>query len=179
MYSAQETHMLRSLSRPGILLIVSTFALPALGFAEHSHERFQMNRDIRVEQNDKTGDLTCLNCSVYIRGEVAGDIFTLNGRVVLEQGAQVSGDVATLIGDVRLDDGAKIAGDVAAIGGNVRRSPQATIAGDVSSMGGAGWVILAFAVPLLVVAGLIALVVWLIRRAHRPQPFPASPAQRV
>jgi hypothetical protein len=110
---------------------------------------------------------------------VAGDIFTLNGRVVLEQGAQVSGDVATLIGDVRLDDGAKIAGDVAAIGGNVRRSPQATIAGDVSSMGGAGWVILAFAVPLLVVAGLIALVVWLIRRAHRPQPFPASPAQRV
>src|SRR5947207_12255794 len=138
--------MPRSLSRLGILLIVSTFALPALGFAEHSHERFQMNRDIRVEQNDKTGDLTCLNCSVYIRGEVAGDIFTLNGRVVLEQGAQVSGDVATLIGDVRLDDGAKIAGDVAAIGGNVRRSPQATIAGDVSGMGGAGWVILAFAV---------------------------------
>ncbi len=45
-------------------------------------------------------------------------------------------------------------------------------------MGGAGWVILAFAVPLLVVAGLIALVVWLIRRAHRPQPFPASPVQR-
>ncbi len=65
--------MPRSLSRLGILLIVSTFALPALGFAEHSHERFQMNRDIRVEQNDKTGDLTCLNCSVYIRGEVAGD----------------------------------------------------------------------------------------------------------
>jgi len=171
--------MLRSLSHLVILLMTSAIALPALGFAERSHERFQMNRDIRVEQNDKTGDLTCLNCSVYIRGEVAGDIFTLNGRVVLEQGAQVSGDVATLIGDVRLDDGAKIAGDVAAIGGNVRRSPQATIAGDVSSMGGAGWVILAFAVPLLVVAGLIALVVWLIRRAHRPQPFPASPAQRV
>ena len=171
--------MLRSLSRLAILLIVPSIALPALGFAEHSHERFQMNRDIRVEQNDKTGDLTCLNCSVYIRGEVAGDIFTLNGRVVLEQGAQVSGDVATLIGDVRLDDGAKIAGDVAAIGGTVRRSPQATIAGDVSSMGGAGWVILAFAVPLLLVAGLIALVVWLLRRARSPQPFPASPVQRV
>src|SRR5207302_1479722 len=117
--------MPRSLSRLGILLIVSTFALPALGFAEHSHERFQMNRD------------------------------------------------------VRLDDGAKIAGDVAAIGGTVRRSPQATIAGDVSSMGGAGWVILAFAVPLLLVAGLIALVVWLLRRARSPQPFPASPVQRV
>src|SRR5207244_2869057 len=87
-----------------------------------------------------------------------------------------SGDVATLIGDVRLDDGAKIAGDVAAIGGNVRRSPQATIAGDVSSMGGAGWVILAFAVPLLVVAGLIALGVWLIRRADRPQPVPPRDA---
>src|SRR3989442_11918296 len=138
MYSAQETHMPRSLSRLGILLIVSTFALPALGFAEHSHERFQMNRDIRVEQNDKTGDLTCLNCSVYIRGEVAGDIFTLNGRVVLEQGAQVSGDVATLIGEVRLDDGAKIAGDVAAIGGEVGPSPQTANARGANCTGGGG-----------------------------------------
>jgi len=66
--------MLRSLSHLVILLMTSAIALPALGFAERSHERFQMNRDIRVEQNDKTGDLTCLNCSVYIRGEVAGDI---------------------------------------------------------------------------------------------------------
>src|SRR5437879_13588279 len=167
--------MLRSLSRLAILLIVPSIALPALGFAEHTHERFQMNRDIHVEQNDKTGDLTCLNCSVYIRGEVAGDIFTLNGRVVLEQGAQVSGDVSTLIGDVRLDDGAKIAGDVAAIGGNVRRSPQATITGDVSSMGGAGWVILRLEWPLLVVAGLMALWGGLFGRPPRPSPFPAHP----
>src|SRR3989440_3480823 len=140
--------MLRSLSHLVILLMTSAIALPALGFAERSHERFQMNRDIRVEQNDKTGDLTCLNCSVYIRGEVAGDIFTLNGRVVLEQGAQVSGDVATLIGDVRLDDGAKIAGDVAAIGGNVRRRPPATNAGGVNSLGGGGGVVLAVVVAL-------------------------------
>jgi cytoskeletal protein CcmA (bactofilin family) len=162
-----------------VFVAVLSNALPTLAFAESSHERFQMNRDIRVEQNDKTGDLTCLNCSVYIRGEVAGDIFALNGRVVVEQGAQVSGDVATLLGDVRLDDGAKIAGDVAAIGGTVRRSPQATIAGDVSSMAGAGWVILAFLVPLLVVAGFVALIVWLIRRARRPPPLTASPVQRV
>src|SRR5256885_11921876 len=146
--------MPRFLSCLVILLMISAIALPALGFTEHSRERFQMNRDIRVEQNDKTGDLTCLNCSVYIRGEVAGDIFTLNGRVVLEQGAQVSGDVATLIGDVRLDDGAKIAGDVAAIGGNVGRRPPATIAGGGRSMGGAGWVVLAVSVALLVVGGL-------------------------
>src|SRR5437660_11653214 len=105
--------MLRSLSRLVILLMASTIALPALGFAEHTRERFQMNRDIRVEQNDKTGDLTCLNCSVYIRGEVAGDIFTLNGRAVLAQGGQVSGEVATLSGDFPLAGGAKIAGSVA------------------------------------------------------------------
>jgi len=63
--------MLRSLSHLVILLMTSAIALPALGFAERSHERFQMNRDIHVEQNDKTGDLTCLNCSVYIRGSVS------------------------------------------------------------------------------------------------------------
>jgi hypothetical protein len=166
--------MPRSLSRLVILLMTSAIALSALGFAERSHERFQMNRDIRVEQNDKTGDVTCLHCSVYIRGEVAGDIFVMNGRVVVEQGAQVSGDVATLIGDVRLDDGSKIGGDVAAIGGSVRRSPQATIAGDVSSMAGGGWILLAFLVPLLVLIGFIALIVWLIRRIGRRDPVPGA-----
>src|SRR2546430_10579560 len=130
--------MLRSLSHLVILLMTSAIALPALGFADHSNERFQMNRDIRVEKTDKTGYLTCLNCSVYIRGEVAGDIFTLNGRVVLEQGAQVSGDVATLIGDVRLDDGAKIAGDVAAIGGDLRPRPPTTVSRGASTHGAAG-----------------------------------------
>src|SRR5256885_2749371 len=169
--------MPRFLSCLVILLMISAIALPALGFAEHSRERFQMNRDIRVEQNDKTGDLTCLNCSVYIRGEVAGDIFTLNGRVVLEQGAQVSGDVATLIGDVRLDDGAKIAGDVAAIGGKVRRRPPATNAGGGRSLGGAGWGVLAFAVPFLVGGGLLAPAGWVICRAPRPHPLSAPPAQ--
>src|SRR2546427_2449292 len=167
--------MLRSLSCLVILLMISAIALPALGFAERSHERFQMNRDIRVEQNDKTGDLTCLNCSVYIRGEVAGDIFTLNGRVVLEQGAQVSGDVATLIGDVRLDDGAKIAGDVAAIGGKVRRRTQNTIARGVSSLGGGGRGILAVLWPIRGGAGISSLVVGVVRRALRTHACPAPP----
>src|SRR3989475_5090327 len=157
--------MLRSLSCLVILLMISAIALPALGFAERSHERFQKNRDIRVEQNDKAGDLTCLNCSVYIRGEVAGDIFTLNGRVVLEQGAQVSGDVATLIGDVRLDDGAKIAGDVAAIGGNWRRSPPPRNAGGVNPLGGGGRGVLGVALPLVVVAGITRLTLWPLLRS--------------
>lgn len=166
--------MPRSLCHLATLLLASAIALPALGFADLKPERFQMNRDIRVEQNDKTGDLTCLNCSVYIRGQVAGDIFALNGRVVVEEGAQVSGDIATLIGDVRLDDGSKIGGDVAAIGGRVRRSPQATIAGDVSSMAGGGWILLAFLVPLLVLIGFIVLIVWLIRRIRRPDQVPGT-----
>jgi hypothetical protein len=165
--------MPRFLSRLVVLLAAITLA-PALAFAERSHERFQFNRDIHVEQNDKTGDVTCLNCSVYIRGEVAGDVFAMNGRVVVEQGAQVSGDVATLIGDVRLDEGSKIGGDVAAIGGIVRRNPEATIAGDVSSMAGGGWVLLAFLVPLVVLIGFIVLIVWLIRRIRRPDQVPGA-----
>jgi hypothetical protein len=164
-------------SRLVVLLAAFIAAVPALSFAEHNPERFQMNRDIRVEPNDKTGDVTCLNCSVYIRGEVAGDIFAMNGKVVVEPGAQVTGDIATLIGDVRLDDGAKIGGDVAAIGGSVRRSPQATVAGDVNAMAGGGWVLLALLVPLLVLIGFIALIIWLIRRIRRPDPLPGT-AQR-
>lgn len=165
------------LSYRAVVLLVA-LTLPLSGIAQSSHERFQFNRDIHVEQNDKTGDVTCINCSAYIRGEVAGDLFVMNGRVVLEQGAQVTGDIATLIGDVRLDDGAKIGGDVAAIGGTVHRSPQATIVGDVTSMAGGGWVLLALLVPLLVLIGFVALIVWLIRRIRKPDPVPGA-MQRV
>jgi hypothetical protein len=124
------------LSRLGLAALVFLLGLSGLVMAEDNPSRAQTNRDIRVEPGQKVGDLSCINCSIYIRGEVAGDVFALHGNVVIDGGASVAGDIATLFGNIRVANGGSVAGDVAAIGGAVRRQPQAAIAGDVTSLEG-------------------------------------------
>jgi cytoskeletal protein CcmA (bactofilin family) len=136
-------------------------------------DRLQFNHDIFVDPGQDSGDLTCVNCSVFVRGQVAGDVTAIHGNVVVEQGSQVAGDVTVVLGDLRLQSAAQVAGDVTTVGGTVRREPQATIAGDVTSLAGVGWVILVFLLPLAFVGGMIALIVWLIARIPKPTPVRA------
>jgi hypothetical protein len=166
----EEKLMLRSLSAP--LVICIAFLLGASATALASPEQFQMGHDIHVAADQKTGDLTCLNCSIYVHGEVTGDAFALNGDIILETGGQIAGDITTLHGDARLADGSKLAGDVTSIGGTVRKQPSAQIGGDVSSMGGSGWVFLIFLVPVAILGGIIALVVWLVQRSRHNAGIP-------
>lgn len=152
---------------PGPQILCFAFLLAASATAIASPEQTQMGHDIHVAADQKTGDLTCLNCSIYIRGEVAGDAFALNGDVVLETGAKIAGDITTLHGDARIADGSQVAGDVTSIGGTVRKQPAAAIAGDVSSMSGSGWLLLIFLVPIAILGAIIALVVWLVQRSRQ------------
>ena len=153
--------------------------LPSAVFAAKSNaDRFQVNHDIRIQPGDEVGDVTCINCSVYVRGHVSGDVTTIHGNVVAEQGAAVAGDVTVIGGEALIDNGTQIAGDLTAIGGNVRRAPQATVAGDVTSMGGGGWVFLIFLLPFAFLGGIIALIIWLIQRSRRPVPVPAYTLRR-
>src|SRR5580692_8876991 len=135
-----------------LLSVIALLAAPALG--QKGSDRLQFNHDIFVEPGQKSADLTCINCSVFVRGDVAGDVTAIHGNVVVEQGARVAGDVVT-------------------IGGTVRREPQASVAGDVTSLEGVGWAILIFLLPLALVGGTIALIVWLIARTRKPAPIPA------
>lgn len=157
---------------PITLVLAFAFLLSVSATAMAEPEQFQMGHDIHVAADQRTGDLTCLNCSIYIRGEVAGDAFAWNGDVVLETGAKLAGDITTLHGDARLADGAQVGGDVTSIGGAVRRQPEATISGDVSSMSGGGWVFLIFLVPIAILGALIALIVWLIQRSRQSAAIP-------
>lgn len=144
--------------------------LPALA---QDRDRFQTNRDIRIEEGESARDLTCLNCSIYIRGEVTGDIAALHGNVVLAEGAKVRGDIASILGDVRLEENASVGGDVAAVAGQVKRQPHSEVHGDVASLGGGGWMTLIFVIPLMVLGAIIALIVWLVQRSRRPSPVTA------
>jgi hypothetical protein len=147
--------------------------------AQANADRFQINHDIRIEPRDKVGDVTCLNCSIYVRGQVSGDVTTINGNVVAEQGAAIAGDVTTILGNARVENGTQVAGDLVAIGGTVRRDPQATVAGDVTSMGeGGGWIFLIFLLPFAFLGGIVALIIWLIRRSRQPAPVPTYTLRR-
>jgi hypothetical protein len=72
------------------------------------------------------------------------------------------------LGDVRVDKGTKVAGDLTAVGGKVSRQPEATVAGDVTSLEGQAWFWLILGFPILLVAGIVTLIVWLVQRSRTP-----------
>ncbi len=141
--------------------------------AKSRPDRTQFNRDIRVESGEKTGDVTCFNCSIYIRGEVSGDATAFHGRIVVETGASVAGDATAFLGDVRVEPGSRLAGDVTVFGGSLHRDTGAAVAGDVTSFENKVWVFLILLIPLVFVGLIIALIVWLVERSRRSVPVAA------
>ena len=154
-----------------MLLAAVGALLSAPAVAQQNSDQVHIGRDIYVQPRDKAGDLVCVGCSIYIRGQVAGDAVAVGGSVVLEPGAQVAGGVTTVVGDIRLQTGTQIAGDVAAVAGMVKRDPQSKIAGDVTSLGGAGWMLLILVAPLMLCGGFVVLIIWLFQRRR-----PVAPA---
>ena len=154
--------------RNAVLLLAAVGVLFSVAaVAQQSSDQVHIGRAIYVQPQDKAGDLVCVACSIYIRGQVTGDAVAVGGSVVLEQGAQIAGGVTTVVGDVRLQTGTHIAGDVVAVAGMVRREPESQIAGDVTSLGGAGWMLLILGAPLVLLGAFVTLIIWLFQR-RRP-----------
>ncbi|HEY1272522.1 MAG TPA: polymer-forming cytoskeletal protein [Terriglobales bacterium] len=152
-----------------LILLLSSF-----GFARGDSELTQFGHDIRVEPGQKAGDVTCVDCSVHIRGQVTGDVTTIHGNIVVESGAAVSGDVTSVWGNVRTENGAQVAGDLTAVAGMALRQPQSSVAGDVTSLEGVKWLFAIILPPLLLVGLVVALVIWAVRRSRRPLPVAAG-----
>jgi len=150
------------------LLIICILLAAPFALAGDSREYTQFGHSIYIGPDQKTGDVTCFFCSVRVRGQVGGDITTFGGNVTIEDDASVGGDVTTFGGTVRLGPATKIGGELTVMGGTLMRDPKAQIGGDVTTFSGQGWLLLIFGLPLLVFAGIIALLVWLIQRRQRP-----------
>jgi hypothetical protein len=157
----------------GILVIAMVALFSSSALAERNGDKVQIGRDIVVQSGEKAGDVVCVACSIRVRGQTAGDVVAVAGSVTLEGGAQVGQGVTVVLGNARLQNGTQIAGDVTVVGGTLRRDPQAMIAGDVTSMEGTAWMLLILLVPLLLLGGIVALIVWLVQRNRRPTPVPA------
>lgn len=164
-----------SCSRLSLFLILGALTVSIPAFADGSHERTQFGHDIVVSSTDKATEVTCFGCSIRIRGQVASDVTAFGGSVVIEENGQVGGDTTVFGGDLRLDNGAEVR-DVTVFGGKVHRDPGATVTGDVTTFAGGAalWLFLIFGVPFLILGGLIALVIWLVRRySSNSMPMPA------
>lgn len=162
-------------SRLTLSLTLSALALSVPAFADGSHDRTQFGHDIMVSSTDKATEVVCFGCSVRIRGQVASDVTVFGGSVVVEENGQVGGETTVFGGDLRLDNGAEVT-SITVFGGKVHRDPGATVSGDVTTFAGGAalWLFLVFGLPFLILGGLIALVIWLVRRYSRPSmPMPA------
>jgi hypothetical protein len=149
--------------------------LSTVAFATAKADRTQFGHDISVGPSEQVSDVTCIGCSIRIRGQVSGDATTLGGSIFIEDQGQVTGDVTAVAGDARLGKEVQVVGDVTVVGGGLRYDPHASISGDITNVGGRGWIIPILLLPFVIVGLLIALVIWLIQRSRRPliPPLPA------
>jgi cytoskeletal protein CcmA (bactofilin family) len=150
-------------------------ALSTTAFAANKADRTSWGNNIIIGPNEKASELTCFGCDIRVRGQVAGDITTFFGSIVVEDQAEVAGDVTVFGSDIWLGPAVKVAGDLTVLGGQIRRDPKATVEGDLTAIGGRGWIIPIFLTPFAILGLLIALVVWLIQRTRRPA-IPPVPA---
>jgi len=152
--------------------------LPVSLLASSDPDRVQFGHDIRIGSNDKVGDVTCIGCSVHVRGQVSGDVTTIAGSIFLEQGASIAGDVTVVGGNAHAESATQVTGELTAIGGDLLRDPQASVGGDVTTVGGGRWIFLIFLTPFLFLGGIIALIIWMVQRSRHPAPVPAYTLRR-
>jgi hypothetical protein len=156
------------------LLLATLLFLPAAvpALASSAQDRVGVGTDITIADGETVGDIACAFCTVRVHGEVRGDIATFFGTVMVDSGRNISGDVASLGGDLVLGQDASVGGDVAIAAGEVKLASGAAIRGEQTILPGRLWLLIPFA-PLLIVAGVIWLIVYIVRR-NRYQ-FPMYP----
>jgi hypothetical protein len=150
-----------------VLCILLVAALSGPAFADSPRDRTQFGHDVSVAPGEEVTEVTCFGCSVRIRGKVSGDVTTFGGNILVEDQGEVGGDTTAFGGSVRLDNGAKV-NELTIFAGRLRRDPGAMVGGDVTTFTGTIWLLLIFGLPFAILGGLIALIVWLIRRVTRP-----------
>lgn len=156
---------------PKLLLAVALFLVVSAPFAHADRDRASFGSDITVSEGESAGDIACAFCSVHINGDVKGDVAVFFGNVNVNTGQRIGGDTAVIGGDLNLADGAEVKGDVSVVGGSLNTASGAVLDGSRTIFPR-----VIFLVPLLILAGIIWLVVYLVRR-NRYQ-FPAYPPSR-
>jgi hypothetical protein len=154
------------------------FLLSVPAFAKGSHgdnNRVSFGSDITVAEGETVSDVACAFCSVHLHGDVTGDVAVAFGSVTVDPGHSISGDTAILEGDLNLGEGSTVNGDLAILAGSANLADGAAIHGSRAIVPQPFGTLILLA-PFLVFAGLIWLIVYLVRR--RRYQFPVYPQGR-
>jgi hypothetical protein len=147
--------------------------------ATNSPTYTQIGRNITVNAGEVASDVTCVACSIRIRGQVSGDVTAVGGSVYVEDAGQIAGDVTVVAGSVRLEQEVKVSGDTTVVGGELFRAPGAQTGGDVTTVGGRFWGPVFLVIPFLLIGGIVTLLIWLVQRSRRPTVSAATSQARV
>ena len=148
----EERDMVKS--KVGMMVLASLVLLwvPA---ARADRDVAKVGQDIVIPEGETAGDIACAFCSVRVHGDVKGD-------------------VALMAGHVRLGDSSRIGGDLAVVG-LLREGEDVNVRGSRAVLPAA--LLLA---PVLLLAGVIWLIVFLVRRSrYRPTYPPGYPGRRM
>jgi len=148
------------------ITLLATLIFAVAANAKDNPEYTHVGQNITIEADQQVGDVTCLACSIYIRGQVSGDVTTVGGSIFIEDQGQVAGEVTTVAGNLRLGQTVTVGGDATVVGGEIRRASGAEIGGDVTHVGGFAWMwlLVIVALPLVVLCGIVMLIIWIVRR---------------
>lgn len=153
------------------IVLAAFFFAAYLSHATHGSgdDRVALFSTINIEEGQTAGDVACAFCTVNVKGDVGGDMAVLFGTINAAPGRTISGDVAVLFSTLRLEDDDRINGDLAAALSTTRIPASVSIHGDRSVLSsGLGLAVLAG--PLMILAGILGLVIFLVRRNRYPYP---------
>ena len=150
------------------LLLAAVFVI-ALLRGGSGNDRVALFSTVNIEEGQTAGDVACAFCTVNINGDVTGDVAVLFGTVSASPDRTISGDVAILFSTLRLSENDHIKGDLAAALSTTDIPESASVGGDRAVLSsGLGLAVLAG--PVLILAGVIGLVIFLVRRSRYPYP---------
>jgi predicted acyltransferase (DUF342 family) len=154
-------------------LLLASLALLWVPMAHAEKDVANVGQDIVVPEGETARDIACAFCNVHVHGDVKGDVAVAFGNVDVDSGREISGDVAVLAGHLGLGDGSRVNGDVAVVG-NLHEGDDVSVRGSRAVLPEA--LLLA---PFVLLAGIIWLIVYLVRRSHyRPAYPPGYPGRR-
>lgn len=157
-------------------ILLSFLTHPVLAKGSHSgNDRAAVGSSIVVPEGESVGDVACAFCSVEVHGQVTGDVAVFMGSVKVDSGQSIGGDTAIAGGDLKLGEGSTVNGDVAILGGEANLADGAAIHGSRSIIPPPLGTLILFS-PLLILAGIIWLIVYLVRRSRYR--FPLYPQGR-
>ncbi len=131
----RQTGLLRILAAAALLcgcaFAVFPQAVPSQG-ADESKDGTHYLRDVVVEKGKTVERLVCVLCSVFVRGEVKGDVVTVWGNIEIE--GKLQGDAVAVGGKIVIRGEVAAEGDLVAVGGRVERKGSSVIKADVNEV---------------------------------------------